>query len=90
MTQRFHLGRETQARGIIWFTLVYENFANFYVERYNDLPIAFLIDRTKEIHLRDFDKYTVNGVSLEKLVAAKLGKIQAGKGKFSTARRGGG
>lgn len=77
MAQRYHLEQEERQNGNIWFTLVFNNFADFYVERYNDSSMSFATDRIKKIRLKDFVKYTVNGVALKKLVATKLEEIQA-------------
>lgn len=85
VAQRFHLEQEEQANGNIWFTLVFTSFADFYVERYNDSGMAFITDRIKEIRLKDFDKYTVNGAALKKLVATKLEEIHASE-KISVVR----
>gem|GEM_PF-1246393 len=84
MAQRFHLEQEEHPEGTIWFTLVFESYANFFVERYNDSDMAFIVNRLQEIRLKDFDKYLVNGVPLKKLVAARLEEIES-RDKFSLA-----
>ncbi|HEU6448482.1 MAG TPA: hypothetical protein VFV23_08600 [Verrucomicrobiae bacterium] len=90
MQKRHHLDEINKPDGIIWFTLVFEDYTNFFVESYNDSNKPFIAERLKNISVRDFDKYEVNGVPLKKLVAAKLEEIQAGERKLSTADRGGG
>jgi len=77
MAHRYPLAEVNKSDGTLWFTLVFEDYANFFVERYNDSDRALVADRIKNIPVKKFDRYKVNGVPLKRLVAEKLEEIHA-------------
>ena len=81
MQRRYHLDEINKPEGTLWFTLIFESYENFFVERYNDSNMPFIADRTKNIPVKEFDKFDVNGVPLKRLVATKLEEILANERK---------
>jgi len=77
MANRYPLAEVSRPTGTLWFTLVFEDYANLFVERYNDSNRSLLADKIQNIPIKKFDKYTVNGVPLKRLVAEKLEEIHA-------------
>jgi len=77
MAHRYPLAEVNKPDGTVWYTLIFEDYANLFVERYNDSDRAFITDRIQNIPVKKFDKYKVNGIPLKRLVAEKLEEIHA-------------
>jgi hypothetical protein len=77
MAHRYPLAEVDKSDGTLWFTLVFEDYANLFVERYNDSDRSFMTDKIQNIPVKKFDRYKVNGIPLQRLVAAKLEEIHA-------------
>ena len=77
MAHRYPLAEVNKPDGTLWFTLVFEDYANLFVERYNDSNRALVTARIQNIPVKKFDRYKINGMSLKRLVAEKLEEIHA-------------
>ena len=77
MAHRYPLAEVNKPDGTLWFTLVFEDYANLFVERYNDSDRALITARIQNVPVKKFDRYKVNGVPLKRLVAEKLEEIYA-------------
>jgi len=75
MSHRYPLAEVNKSDGTLWFTLVFEDYTNLFVERYNDSDRALLTTRIQNIPIKRFDRFKINGVPLKKLVAEKLEEI---------------
>ena len=75
MLKRYHLDFEEKPAGTLSYTLVFEDFSNYFVEQYNDSKLSFLTNRVKKISPQEFDHFSVNGQSLAELVSKKLKEI---------------
>ena len=79
MAKKVHLDSVAKPNGTVWFTLVFENPASFFVEERFDSNRPFSNNKIKEIKPGEFSGHVVNGVSLSKLVNFQLNELAAGK-----------
>lgn len=77
MPHRYHLDSTEGNEGTIWFTLVFDNSTQFFVEKYNDSSRVFVKERFKKIYPDEFGGYQINSIPLGKLVASKLKEIHS-------------
>jgi hypothetical protein len=75
MSKKIHLDSMNKPEGTVWFTLVFENEKQFYVEKCYDTNLAFIKNRLEKIDPTEFGKHSINGVSLAKLVETKLSEL---------------
>lgn len=76
MARKYHLDSVTKPEGTVRFTLVFEDTRNFFVEERHDSHRPDAEKIVKNIPPSEFGKHLVNGVSLIKLVAARLDEAQ--------------
>ena len=76
MAKKYHLDSVSGADGTTSFTLVFEDPKNFFVEERHEPRLPEVEKIIRNIPPSDFDKHHVNGVSLIKLVAVRLGEAQ--------------
>lgn len=77
MAKRFYLNSVNKEDGtVIWFTLVMEDPANFFVERCRDSKLPFIPDKITRIEAGEFDDYHQDDVSLGRLVKERLREIR--------------
>jgi len=82
MTTRYYLDAIHQPEGTTWFTLVFEDTTNYFVERFNDSTLSFLTGRVKKIRPSDFRDHFVNNIPLAEVVEAKLREIDKAAYRF--------
>jgi hypothetical protein len=76
MAKKYHLDSVAKADGTVSFTLVFEDPTRFFVEERHEPRLPDVEKIIKNIPPSEFGKHHVNGVSLIKLVAIKLGEGQ--------------
>ena len=72
MPKKIHLDSVNRPNGIVWFTLVFEDERQFFVEKIFDSNLPFKNNEYEKIDPKDFSKHFVNGTSLTHLVAKTL------------------
>jgi len=76
MIREYPIGSETKPGGdTIWFTLIFDEQGEMYVEMCHDFNQPAKNDKMTHLRAENFDKFTVNGVSLRQLVVRKLSEI---------------
>jgi hypothetical protein len=75
MVKKLYLDSTVKPEGTVWFTLVFENPTKFFVEELHDSNLPFVKHRVETISAADLDERTINGVSMKKVVVAKLNEV---------------
>jgi len=75
VSQRFHLDSINRPDGTTWYTLVFDDSFNYFVEQYNETNLPIVKDRIRKILPDEMHKCSVNGVVLKKLVESKMKEI---------------
>jgi hypothetical protein len=79
MAKKVHLDSVSKTNGTVWFTLIFENSKEFFVEERFDSDMPYLKNKVKAIPPAEFNQHTINGVPLAKLVNFGLTELVATK-----------
>ena len=69
MLRKYPIGSEDKPGGTtIWFTLIFDERGEMYVEMCHDFDQPYKNDRVTQLRAENFDNFTIDGVPLRQLV----------------------
>lgn len=75
MVKKLYLDSVVKPEMTVWFSIVFENSTKFFVEVMQDFNHPSHQREVKTISAADLEEHDINGVSMKKLVTARLNQF---------------